>query len=361
MSKKKIVSVVGVRPNFVKLAALSNLLADKYEHVIVHTGQHYDFELSKAFFECLELPTPRYNLNVGSGTHGYQLGEIIKRLEKVLAKEKPELVIVYGDCNSTLAGALTAVKLHMRIAHVEAGYRSYDKRMPEEINRLLTDHVSDLLFAPTKTAVSNLEKEHVQGSIYLTGDVMVDVLLKYKDVAERESRILTRLGIDPKSYIVITVHRERNVEIRERLANIVEALTKIKKQKLVFPVHPRTRRALEETGLYRELKRNKNLIMIPPLNYLDFIKLENNASKIITDSGGVQKEAYVLGVPCITLRSITEVVETVKEGLNILTDADPNEILNAVENFDPEVNRPRKALGDGHAAIKIAQIINNFF
>jgi len=358
---KKIASIVGVRPNFVKLAALNELLSEKYEHIIVHTGQHYDFELSKIFFECLELPSPSYNLEVGSGTHGYQLGEMIKRLERVLTKEKPELVIVYGDCNSTLAGALTAVKLHMKIAHVEAGYRSYDKTMPEEINRILTDHVSDLLFAPTRTAVNNLNKENVQGAIYLTGDVMVDMLVKYKDAAEEKSKILVRLGIDPKSYILITFHRENNVEVKERLTNIVKALTKIKHYKLVFPIHPRTKKALQTTRLYNKLKYNKNLIIIPPLNYLDFIKLENNALKIITDSGGVQKEAYVLGVPCITLRNTTEVIETVKEGLNILTDVDINKILNAVENFNPKTDNSRKALGEGNAAFKIAQVINDFF
>jgi UDP-N-acetylglucosamine 2-epimerase (non-hydrolysing) len=356
---KKLMSIVGVRPNFVKLAALNDLLSEKNEHVIVHTGQHYDFELSKAFFECLDLPTPNYNLEVGSGTHGYQLGEIIKRLESVLTEEKPDLVIVYGDCNSTLAGALAAVKLHIKIAHVEAGYRSYDKTMPEEINRLLTDHISDLLFAPTKNAVNNLKKENIHGAIYLTGDVMVDVLYKYKDISERKSQILNKLGINPKEYILVTIHRENNTEIKERLGNIVKALTKIKKYKLVLPIHPRTEKALQKTGLFKQLKSNVNLIITPPLNYLDFIKLEKNALKILTDSGGVQKEAYFLGVPCVTLRSTTEVIETVKEGWNILTDVDANKILNAVENFNPEGKAPRESLGKGDAAQKIAKIINN--
>ena len=355
---KKLMSIVGVRPNFVKLAALHDLLFEKHEHVIVHTGQHYDFELSKVFFECLELPTPHYNLEVGSGTHGYQLGEIIKRLEKVLIKEKPDLVIVYGDCNSTLAGALAAVKLHIKIAHVEAGYRSYDKTMPEEINRLLTDQISDLLFAPTKTAVNNLKKENIHGTIYLTGDVMVDVLNEYKGISEQKSQILNKLGINSKSYILVTIHRENNTEVKERLGNIVKALTKIKKYTLVFPIHPRTKKALQATGLYNQLKRNKNLIITSPLNYLDFIKLEKNAAKIITDSGGVQKEAYILGVPCIALRNTTEVIETVQEGWNILTDVYVNKILDAVENFKPKGKTSRESLGKGNSAQKITQIIN---
>ncbi|MEM3365312.1 MAG: UDP-N-acetylglucosamine 2-epimerase (non-hydrolyzing) [Candidatus Bathyarchaeia archaeon] len=358
MTKKKIVSIVGVRPNFVKLKALSAILSE-HEHIIVHTGQHYDFDLSRAFFQCLELPNPQYNLEVGSGTHGYQLGEMIKRLEKVLIKEKPNFVIVYGDCNSTLAGALAATRLHIKMAHVEAGYRSYDKTMPEETNRLLTDQISDLLFAPTKTAVTNLKKENIQGIVYLTGDIMVDVLIRYKDIAERESKILTQLGVDPKNYILVTVHREDNTKKKEKLANIVEALKKITEYKLVFPIHPRTKNALQEMGLYNKIRSNENLIIIPPLNYLDFVKLEKNAAKIITDSGGVQKEAYILGIPCITLRNTTEVIETVREGWNVLVDADIPKILNAVKCFDPKRKGFRKALGDGDAAIKIAKIITD--
>lgn len=358
VSKKRIMSVVGTRPNFVKLAALNDLLDKEHEHIIVHTGQHYDFELYKVFFECLELPDPHYDLEVGSGTHGFQLGEMIKRLENVLVKEKPDIVIVYGDCNTTLAGALAAIKLHMRIAHVEAGYRSYDKTMPEEVNRLLTDQISDLLFAPTETSIKNLEKENVQGSIYLTGDVMVDVLVKYRDIAEQRSKILNRLGVNPKSYILVTVHRENNTEVKERLANIVEALIKIANcYKVVFPVHPRTRKALERNGLYGELSNNKNITIIPPLNYLDFVKLESNALKIVTDSGGVQKEAYILGVPCITLRNTTEVIEIVREGWSVLTDVNVDLILDAIENFNPKGGSPRRSLGKGDAASRIAKIL----
>ena len=359
--EKKVASIVGVRPNFVKLAALSDFLDKNYEHIIVHTGQHYDFELSAAFFKCLKLPAPHYNLGVGSGTHGYQLGEMIKRIEEVLLKEKPELVIVYGDANSTLAGALAAIKLHVRVAHVEAGYRSYDKSMPEEINRLLTDHVSDLLFAPTKTTVDNLRRENVQGDAYLTGDVMVDVLLSYKDVAERESKILNTLGVCAENYVLVTFHRESNTEERERVVRIVQALNSLLDEfTLVFPMHPRTKKALERFGLYDKLVGSGNIIITTPLNYLDFVKLEKNAEKVITDSGGVQKEAYVFGVPCITLRDTTGCIETVEEGWNILVDVYVQKVIAGVRTFNPRSESPRESLGKGDAAIKISKLIASY-
>jgi UDP-N-acetylglucosamine 2-epimerase (non-hydrolysing) len=325
--------------------------------MIVHTGQHYDYELSKAFFDCLDIPPPDYNLDVGSGTHGYQLGEMVKKIEAVLLKEKPDLVIVYGDANSTLAGALATVKQKIKLAHVEAGYRSYDRQMPEEVNRLLTDHVSDVLFAPTKTAVRNLRKENVQGEVYLTGDVMVDTLLKYKTIIEEKSKILDKLGILPKEYILVTVHRESNTEDEARLGKIIAAFLKLKNHKFVFPIHPRTRKALEKFGMYRKLEHVEHIRIIDPLNYLDFLALEKNALKIVTDSGGVQREAYIFGIPCVTLRNTTEVVETVKEGWNILTDCDTNKIIDAVENFSPRRNSPRKSFGKGDAAIKILDIL----
>ena len=359
--RKKVASIVGVRPNFVKLAALSDLLDDNYEHIVIHTGQHYDFELSAAFFKCLKLPAPNYNLGVGTGTHGYQVGEMIRRTENVLLKEKPELAIVYGDANSTLAGALAAVKLHVKVAHVEAGYRSYDKSMPEEINRLLTDHASDLLFAPTKTTVRNLTRENVQGNVHLTGDVMVDVLLTYRDVAERESKILDVLGVCAKKYVLVTFHRENNTENRERTVRIVQALKSLLDEfTLVFPMHPRTKRALENFGLFDELADSDDMLITSPLNYLDFVKLEKNAEKIITDSGGVQKEAYVFGVPCITLRDRTGLIETVEEGWNRLVDVDVRKVIESVRTFDPRSDSPRESLGKGDAAIKINNLIASY-
>jgi len=362
METEKVVSIVGVRPNFVKLAALSDFLDSRYKHIIVHTGQHYDYELSEVFFKCLKLPIPHYNLEVGSKSHGYQLGEMIKRIEKVLLKEKPDLVIVYGDANSTLAGALAAVKLHIKIAHVEAGYRSYDKNMPEEVNRVLTDQVSDLLFAPTKTTVDNLRRENVQGNVYLTGDVMVDVLLTYKDAAERESKILGELEVYPEDYILVTFHRESNTKNRERIVRIVQALSILGGEfTLVFPMHPRTKNALERFGLYDKLADLDTILITSPLNYLDFVKLEKNTKKIITDSGGVQKEAYILGVPCITLRNTTGCVETVQEGWNILVDVNVKDVITSVRDINPRSGSPREALGKGDASIRIRKIITSYF
>ena len=359
--RKKVASVVGVRPNFVKLAALSDFLDNNYEHITIHTGQHYDFELSAAFFKCLKLPAPHYNLGVGSGAHGYQLGEMIKRIEEALLKEKPDLVIVYGDANSTLAGALAAVKLHFKVAHVEAGYRSYDKSMPEEINRLLTDQVSDLLFAPTKTTMDNLRKENIQGNAYLTGDVMVDVLLSYKDVAEQKSKILSRLRVRPRSYVVVTFHRESNTEDKGRITRIVQALRSLLDEfTLIFPMHPRTKKALERFGLYDKLADSDGTLITLPLNYLDFVKLEKNAEKIITDSGGVQKEAYVFGVPCITLRDTTGCIETVEEGWNRLADVDVQEVIESVRTFNPRSDSPRESLGKGDAATKISNLLATY-
>jgi len=365
MEIKKIVSIVGVRPNFVKLAALHRFLEKEYNHIIIHTGQHYHYELSRAFFECFELPEPDYNLEVGSGTHAYQLGEMVKRIEKVLMKEQPDLVIVYGDCNSTLAGALAAVKLHIKTAHVEAGYRSFDKKMPEEVNRLLTDAISDLLFAPTKTAVRNLKRENTRGRIHLTGDVMVDVLLDYMKIAMEKSRILKKLNLKPKEYITLTFHREENTEEKRKAQSIVKALLELKEYEFVFPIHPRTKKRLKKFNLLEKLEKSDNIKIIPPLNYLDFIKLEKNSKKIVTDSGGVQKEAYILGVPCITLLLTTGTIETVEEGWNKLVGVSIQKIVNAVKFFNPRNNKPRKALGDGKAARRIKKLIdyyaNNIF
>ena len=351
----KIASIVGVRPNFVKLAALNRLLDDACDHVVIHTGQHYDYELSQTFFKCLSLPSPDHNLSVGSGSHCWQLGEMIKRLGEALIHEKPDAVIVYGDANSTLAGALASVKLGFRTVHLEAGYRNFDMSMPEEVNRVLTDAISNLLFAPTKTAVSNLAREGVSGEVILTGDVMVDVLLDYRDVAERESSIIKDLGVD--DYVLITVHRQRNTDNRDRLTRIVEALNELKEYTFVFPMHPRTRKRLQSFNLYGNVMDMQNIVVTSPLNYLDFVKLEMHASKIVTDSGGVQKEAYVLGVPCITLLREVGLVETVKEGWNMPVDADYNEILVAVRGFAPKPSDRRDSLGDGNASRRIFNVL----
>jgi UDP-N-acetylglucosamine 2-epimerase len=350
-----IISVVGARPNFVKLAALHKPLAKVFEHIIVHTGQHYDYEMSRVFFEHLGLPMPDYNLGVGSGSQGYQLGEMIKRVEGVLLKERPSLVIVYGDTNSTLAGALAAVKLCVPTAHVEAGLRSFDLKMPEEVNRVLTDTVSQYLFAPTRIAVNNLRKEHVGGRIYLCGDVMVDILQNSTKIAMERSRILDELKLRTKGYILVTIHRAGNTDSRQRLGRIVQMLTKIDGV-IVFPVHPRTKKALQDLKLLSKIQ-SSNIRLVKPLGYLDFLKLMVNAKKVVTDSGGVQKEAYLLGTPCITLRDSTEWIETVREGWNILLDVNEDAFLEAVKKFEPDKTR-KQVFGDGKASERIMEILS---
>ena len=337
-NRKKALSVVGARPNFVKLAPVHRALVGYFTHVVVHTGQHYDYRMSRVFFRNLNLPEPDYNLGVGSGRQGYQTGEMVKRLEDVLMSEEPDVVLVYGDTNSTLAGALAAVKLHIPVAHVESGLRSFDMRMPEEVNRVVTDHVSSYLLAPSTTAVHNLRREHCRGAIRLTGDVMGEVLNESIGTAERESRILDKLGLISGAYVLATVHRAENTDDPSRLASIVEAITTAG-NRIVFPVHPRTRKALGEHGLDRKLNSCDQVIATEPLGYLDFINLEKHAEKILTDSGGVQREAYLLGVPCVTLRESTEWVETLKAGWNVLVGTDTKRIVRALKGRKPRRRR----------------------
>ena len=353
----KVLSVVGARPNFVKLAGVEPWFSKMFDHVVVHTGQHYDYELSRVFFEHLDIREPDYYLGVGSGSHGYQIGEIVKRLEEVLFKERPDLVVVYGDTNSTLAGALAAVKAGFRVAHVEAGLRSFDMSMPEEVNRRVTDHVSYLLFAPTENAVRNLKRENVLGKIYLTGDVHVDVLNRWMPIVDKRSRILDLLDIDPGEYIVVTVHRAENTDNPVNLGNIVKALLNIP-YRIVFPVHPRTRNALGRMGLLRKLEESENIVLTKPLGYIDFIKMVKHSWKVITDSGGVQREAYLLGIPCIVLRDRTEWVELVEAGWVKLVGTDPDKIVKSVEEFEPKESKPG-LLGDGRAGERIASIIKS--
>jgi len=350
----KIASVVGARPNFIKLAPLSKEIRKHFDEIIIHTGQHYDYEMDRVFFEQLRIPEPDYHLGVGSGTHGYQTGEMVKRIEKVLMDEKPDLVIVYGDTNTTLAGALASVKLHIPLAHVEAGLRCYDKRIPEEINRVLTDHCSDLLFCPTERAVENLKKEGITEGVYLTGDVMVDAVKQNITIAERVSTVLNDLNVKPKDYYLVTVHRAENTDNMNRLRNIVDALCEVNGN-VIFPCHPRTEKALKKFGLWDKLKRNVNVIK--PVGYLDMLVLEKNAKKIITDSGGVQKEAYIFKVPCITLRDRTEWIETVEDGWNILVGANKDMIINAIDDFKPKGKTYTHKFGDGKASEKIMKIL----
>ena len=348
----KIASIIGARPNFIKCAPLSKEIRKEFDEVTVHTGQHYDYEMNKIFFEELNIPEPDYHLGVGSGNHGEQTGEMLKRMEKVLIKEVPDLVLVYGDTNSTLAGALAATKLHIKVGHIEAGLRSFDRRMPEEINRVLTDHCSDLLFCPTETAVRNLEVEGVTDGVHLTGDVMVDALKENIEIAERGSRILDEMDLKPEEYCLATIHRAENADDFERLKNITDAFCEI--GNLVFPCHPRTEKYLREFGLWDGLV--ENVKVIKPVGYLDMLMLEMNAKKILTDSGGVQKEAYILKVPCVTLRENTEWVETVEDGWNVLVGADKEKIVKMGNDFEPE-GEQRNVFGSGDASEKISEVV----
>jgi UDP-N-acetylglucosamine 2-epimerase (non-hydrolysing) len=350
----KIASIVGARPNFIKCAPLSEELRKEFEEVLIHTGQHYDYEMNKVFFEELKIPEPDYHLGVGSGSHGEQTGEMLKRTEEVIIKEEPDLVLVFGDTNTTLAGALAASKLHIKVGHIEAGLRSFDKRMPEEINRLLTDHCSDLLFCPTKTAVDNLKREGIEKGVYLTGDVMVDALKENIEIAENKTKSLDELNLKPKEYYLATLHRAENTDNFERLKNIVDAFCAI--ENLVFPCHPRTKKFLKQFGLWDTLTRKVKVIK--PVGYLDMLMLEKNAKKILTDSGGVQKEAYIFKVPCVTLRENTEWVETVEDGWNVLIGASKDKIVEMANDFEPK-GKQRDVFGDGKSSEKIREIIES--
>jgi UDP-N-acetylglucosamine 2-epimerase len=349
----KIVSVVGARPQFIKCAPVSRAVRKDAEEIIIHTGQHYDVNLSKSFFDDLHIPTPDYNLGVGSGTHGYQTGAMLKGIEDILLTVHPDIVLVYGDTNSTLAGALAAAKLHIPLAHIEAGLRSYNKDMPEEINRVVTDHCSDLFFCPTETAVFNLKKENIYKGVHLVGDVMYDALLYTTELAQK-SPILQQLHLEPKTYILATLHRASNTDNVNALKRIMTGLSHVD-YTVVFPAHPRTRKALKAFGI----SPGKNIFVTEPVGYLDFLKLESEAATIVTDSGGIQKEAYILRIPCITVRKETEWVETVEDGWNTLVGTDTDLIMRAVQEFRPDKGQ-RQLFGDGTAAQKIARILKEY-
>ena len=413
----KIVSVVGARPQFIKCAAVSQAIArynNSYHlspisihHLIVHTGQHYDDGMSAIFFRELEIPEPDVNLGVGSGSHGWQTGQMLMTIEEVLLAEKPDWVLVYGDTNSTLAGALGASKINYGkelavsskvdavsleqlsfsnltnsrnsintinargyrplIAHVEAGLRSFNREMPEEHNRVLTDHCSDLLFCPTRTAVDNLAREGITQGVHRVGDTMYDAVLQFSEIARQRSTILQDLGLKPKGYLLATVHRPGNTDIPENLRNILAAFAEIS-EPVVFPVHPRTRRRMAEFGLsnassaipaplnQEAIQPGRNPKFMDPVGYLDMLALEQNARLILTDSGGIQKEAYWLAVPCITLRDETEWVETVEAGWNVLTGANREKILKAV-NFFKKPTEHSPLYGDGQSAEQCVQLL----
>lgn len=351
----KIVSVVGARPQFIKCAALSRKIRIEHEEILVHTGQHYDPEMSANFFEELEIPKPDYYLGVGSGSHGNQTGKMLVEIEKVLLKEAPDLVIVYGDTNSTLAGSLASSKLCIKVAHVEAGLRSFEKTMPEEINRIVVDHVSDLLFCPTASAVKNLQNEGIVSNVYNVGDVMKDALEYYRDISSEKSSILNQLRLNAKKFIVATIHRPINTDYIQNLSSIVDALCH-SGELIILPLHPRTKKYLMKFDLWDKLR--ENVMVIPPIGYLDMINLISNSKKVIVDSGGIQKEAYMLRIPCITLRNTTEWGDTVEDGLNILVGADYDMIIDAIKNFNGS-SLTGDIFGKGNACEKICNLLKN--
>jgi UDP-N-acetylglucosamine 2-epimerase len=354
---KKIVTIIGARPQFIKTPLISGELKKFAKEIIVHTGQHYDINMSDIFIKELGIKKPDYNLGVGSDSHGAQTGKMLEKIEVVLAKEKPDMVIIYGDTNSTIAGSLAAAKLHILVAHVEAGMRSYNRQMPEEINRVLTDHVSALLFCPTKSSVKILKGEGITKGVYLTGDVMADIRQKLK-AKMSNVKVLKDLDLKPKEYLLATVHRAENTDTKETLSNIIKAFIEIG-ETIVFPVHPRTKKFFAEYGLGKMLAQNPQIRQIEPVGFFDMIALESNAKLILTDSGGVQKEAYLDRVPCITLREQTEWIETVASGWNRLAGTDTAKIVKLAKHFPKPKNHPN-FMGDGKGYIKIAQIIKKY-
>jgi UDP-GlcNAc3NAcA epimerase len=369
---KKIITVIGARPQIIKAAAISraikNNFSDKILEVIVHTGQHYDENMSQIFFEELEIPFPNYNLNVGSGSHGEQTAKMLEGLENIYVQEKPDAVIVYGDTNSTIAGALAASKIHIPVIHIEAGLRSFNKAMPEEINRIACDHMSTLLFTPSETGHRNLLNEGIKNDqkeaasidnpkIYLCGDIMYDNSLYFSAMSEQKSKILKELEITTNEFILCTIHRDTNTDDKTNLNAIFRALLRIQKTinlKIVLPLHPRTKEKLNShlnENLLTEINQNKNFKIIPPTGFLDIISLEKNARLIITDSGGLQKEAFFFQKPCVILREQTEWIEIVENGNALIAGANELKIISSIETLIKKTDFTYPNLyGDGNAA-----------
>jgi UDP-N-acetylglucosamine 2-epimerase len=347
----RVLSVVGARPQFVKAALLSAELARRgIEEIVVHTGQHYDRAMSDVFFEELALPAPSHHLGVGSAGHGAQTGEMLKRLEPVVQEEAPDWVLVYGDTNSTLAGALTASKLHVPLAHVEAGLRSFNRQMPEEINRIVADHVADLLLTPTANSAKQLAREGITHGVCVVGDLMVDLAMQAAARIPERPPILDRFGVQPRAYCVTTIHRAANTDDPQTFYRILDGLRRVDRP-VIFPVHPRTLRIAQEAGA----GDGDNIILCEPLSYAEMMALVSKTSILFTDSGGLQKEAFVLKVPCVTLREETEWIETLEDGWNVLAGNDPQKIASAAKR--PTPMRQGTPYGDGHAARNIVDAL----
>lgn len=351
----KIATILGTRPQLVKAAIVSPLLRKNHTEILIHTGQHYDANLSDVFFKELGIPTPDYNLDIGSGFQGWQIGQMIMSIEPILKDEKPDLVIVYGDCNSTLAGALVANKLHIPVAHIEAGCRSFDKRMSEEANRIMVDHIADYLFCVTKENAKQLKKEGITKNVFVVGDIMYDLALKTKGEAEK-SNVDKNLSVQKGKYVLATIHRAENTNLPD-LKKIFDAFRDYG-ETIVLPLHPRTENVLKAIDMYEEVMDIKNLIITPPLSYMTFQKLTMNAKKVCTDSGGVAREAYYYKVPCITLRQSTEWKETCQSGWNKVVPVNRYLICSALKRFNRK-GKQKQIFGDGKAGQKIINILND--
>jgi UDP-GlcNAc3NAcA epimerase len=349
----KILSVVGARPEFIQATLVSQAIRERHQEILVHTGQHYDVSLSQSFFEELEIPSPDYNLEVGSKSHARQTGNIMIQMEEVLLDEQPDIVIVRGDTNSTMASALAASKLQISIVHIEAGERSFNPNMPEEINRLVTDRLAKLHFCTSQKAVENLASEGIKNAVHWVGDVLLDAMIFYRPIAQRRSNVLKRLNLKSKDFCLVTIHRSVNTDNNERLKNIVNILNEASEM-IVFPVHPRTSKALANL----QLCFKKHVRLIEPVGYLDMLMLEEHARLIATDSGGVQREAYFMGIPCLTLRDETEWTETVEVGWNRVVGTEPEQVLSVWNDFTPPQDHPA-LFGDGIASQRIAHILGS--
>ena len=348
----RVLSVVGARPQFVKAALLSAEFSRRgIEEVLVHTGQHYDRVMSDVFFEQLQIPEPKYNLEVGSGLHGAQTGEMLKRLEPIVIEESPDWLLVYGDTNSTMAGALVAAKLHVPVAHVEAGLRSFNREMPEEVNRIVADHVADLLLVPNGAAATQLASEGISNGVRIVGDLMVDLALRVAAQLPEHPPILEKLQLRAREYFVATIHRASNTDDRETFCRLLEGLRGVGLP-VVFPVHPRTRGIAQQEGAGVD----DNIILIDPLPYMEMMALVSRSGAVFTDSGGLQKEAFVMKVPCVTLREETEWLETLEDGWNVLAGSDPQKIVAASKRITPM--RQGAPYGDGHAAQNIVDALS---
>jgi UDP-N-acetylglucosamine 2-epimerase (non-hydrolysing) len=352
----KVASIVGARPQFIKLAPFSREIRKKHREVLIDTGQHYDEEMAGIFFSEFKIPKPDHSLGIGSADHGEQTGKMLIAVEKVLLAERPALAVVFGDTNSTLAGALAAAKLGIPVAHIEAGLRSYDRTMPEEMNRVLTDHLAKLLFCPTDVSKENLKREGITEGVHVVGDVMVDALDESRKAAEKHSKILDQLRLKKGGYQFMTVHRPANTDTKVNLESILKAVGD-SGVPTVFPAHPRTAKCLTEHGLESSIP--ENIKIMKPVGHMDAIWLVANSARVLTDSGGLQKEAYLLKVPCITLRDTTEWVETVNVGWNVLVGSDKKKIREAVQSFSPSKYQPR-IFGLPGASARIAKLIDTY-